>query len=114
MLNAVESQLGVSLPLEYADFLKYSNGAEGTIGENSYLVLWRIEELVPLNKAYAVSEFAPGLLLFGSDGGGAGYAFDTRSGTPPILEISFIGMDLNDTKLRGRTFIEFLEYLHKK
>jgi hypothetical protein len=114
LLKMVESQLGVSLPPEYADFLKYSNGAEGTIGENSYLVLWPVEEIAPLNKAYAVGEFAPGLLLFGSDGGGVGYAFDTRSETMPIVEVPFIGMNLNDTKLRGLTFVEFLEHLHSQ
>ena len=114
LLKKVELQLGVSLPPEYVDFVKYSNGAEGIIGENSYLVLWPMEEIDLLNEAYAVSEFAPGLLLFGSDGGGAGYAFDTRSETMPIVEVPFIGMNLDNTKLCGQTFIEFLKYLHSQ
>lgn len=112
MLKQVETALGVALPREYADFMLYSNGAEGVIGTTSYLALWPIEEIIPLNEAYAVSEFAPGLILFGSDGAGEGYAFDTRSATLPVVQVPFVGMSLSETTLRGGTFGEFLMNLH--
>lgn len=111
ILKELEIQLGISFPQEYTDFFEYSNGAEGAIGESSYLVLWPIEEIIPLNDAYEVNEFVPGLLLFGSDGGGTGYAFDTRSKNMPIVEVPFIGMGLDNMKLCGQTFVEFLQYL---
>ncbi len=114
VLRKVESRLNISLPTQYVDFLRQSNGAEGSVGENSYLVLWSIEEIEPLNEAYAVNEFAPGLIFIGSDGGDVAYAFDTRDEAMPIVEVPFIGMDVKAIKLCGRTFLEFLEYLHNQ
>ena len=93
-------------------FILTSNGGEGWVGENSYLSLWKIDEIVSLNEAYEVSEFAPGLILFGSDGGLNAYAFDSRNESN-IVEVPFIGMDLMEVKNCGRNFVEFLKYLHK-
>ena len=112
-LCGVELKLGVVFPHEYKNFMLRSNGAEGDIG-NSYLALWSIEEIIPLNESYAVNEFAPGLLIFGSDGDGTAYAFDTRSESMPIVAVEFIGMNLNEVVLCGRTFHGFLEFLYNK
>ena len=49
-----EKQLGVKLPSEYLEFLKFTNGGEGFIGKGDYLMLWSVEELVPLNQSYEV------------------------------------------------------------
>src|ERR1044072_7362040 len=71
-----ESESGLRLPDDYARFLQQTNGGEGFLG-NAYVILWRVEELIEMNKAYEVTEYAPGLFLFGSDGGGEAFAFDT-------------------------------------
>jgi hypothetical protein len=113
LLEKVQSDLKVRLPIQYVDFLLRSNGAEGNVG-NSYLMLFPIEEIASINQANAVDEFAPGLLLFGSNGGGTAYAFDTRSSAMPIVEVPFIGMDLKETKPCGQTFVEFLRHLHEQ
>jgi hypothetical protein len=39
--------------------MRFSNGAEGTIGPNNYLVIWPVNEIKELNEGYAVGEFAP-------------------------------------------------------
>ena len=36
---------------------------------DTYVILWKAEELGELNASYQVDEDAPGLLLIGSDGG---------------------------------------------
>lgn len=113
-IKEVERSLGFTFPKEYLYFLLKSNGGEGWIGENSYLLLWKVDEIVSLNKAYEVNEFAPGLILFGTDGGLDAYAFDTRDEITLIVEIPFIGMDLREVKNCGNTFEEFLEYLFRK
>ena len=64
-----------------------------------------------MNKAYEVAEYAPGLLLFGSDGGGEAFAFDTRSATKPIVSVPFVGMELTVTRRLASNFTEFLEEL---
>src|ERR1700761_8290476 len=72
ILEAAIRSLGVDLPLDYKDFLRASNGGAGFVGD-TYLHLWKAEELKPLNDGYQVARFAPALLLIGSDGGGEAY-----------------------------------------
>lgn len=92
-LLAAVAVLGRSLPPDYALFLSEHNGGEGFIGDN-YVILWKAEELGPFNREYEVDQLAPGLVLFGSNGGGEGYGFDTRSADMPIVRVPFVGMDL--------------------
>src|SRR5262245_36498938 len=91
-LRQMTSSIGVGLPADYVEFLLSSNGAEGPIGQGSYVSVWPVEEVKVLNDEYAVNEFAPGLLLFGSDGGDTGYAFDTRFKEERVVEVPFVGM----------------------
>ncbi|WP_426303948.1 SMI1/KNR4 family protein [Acidovorax facilis] len=101
------------LPVDYKDFLKNTNGGEGFVGEN-YLILWTAEELAQFNNEYQVKDYAPGLVLFGSDGGGEGYAFDTRTIPAPIVRVPFIGMDLAYIRPMADSFSEFLNKLAEK
>jgi hypothetical protein len=104
-------QLEAFLPLDYIGFLKEMNGGEGFVGANAYLILWRAEELVEFNKAYQVEEYAPGLFIFGSDGGGEAFAFDLRSDTRSIVSIPFVGMDVGLIRPLSADFMGFLEKL---
>jgi hypothetical protein len=61
------------IPDDYVDFLSKSNGADGFIGTVP-LILFGAEEIHPINIAAAIDEFAPGLIIFASDGGGISYA----------------------------------------
>jgi hypothetical protein len=109
VLQAVTKALGVALPHDYRAFLHASNGGEGLLGEN-YVALWKAEDLAPLNAGYEVARDAPGLLLFGSDGGGEAYAFDTRESPWVVVQVPFIGMgDVDSAIPRGSSFTEFLE-----
>jgi hypothetical protein len=92
----MESQL--TLPISYKEFLKYCNGGDGLVGANRYVILWRLEELLKLNGAYQTQEFAPGLLLFGTNGGGEAYAFDMRSCSTPIVSVPFVGMAVDTVR----------------
>ena len=113
-LRQMISSLGVTLPADYVEFLRSTNGAEGPIGEKSYLSIWPVEEVKVLNDEYAVNEIRAGLLLFGSDGGDTGYAFDTRSAEERVVEIPFIGMSLEAVTQRGRSLADFFEYLARQ
>src|SRR3954464_2022763 len=75
-VHQLQDKLGVRLPDDYALFLQEeADGGEGVIG-STYIILWRVEQVLELNAAYHVSEFAPGLVLFGSNGGGEAFGFD--------------------------------------
>lgn len=112
-IDKLQKLLECELPKDYSNFMLSSNGGEGWIGENSYLMLWKIEEILELNSKYNVFDLAPGLLIFGSNGGIDAYAFDTRIEGIPIVDVPFIGMSLNEISYLGGTFEEFLESLYK-
>lgn len=111
-IRRLEVESGLNLPVEYEGFLRQQNGGEGFIG-SAYAMLWRAEELVEMNKSYHVNEYAPGLLLFGSDGGGEAFGFDTRTDAKPIVSVPFVGMALNEARPVASNFNEFLEALFK-
>jgi hypothetical protein len=77
-IEAFEREASVVLPSEYRQFLQVSDGGVGIIGPAGYAMLWRVNDLLRSNREYEVAEYAPGLLLFGSNGGGEGFAFDLR------------------------------------
>ncbi|CAM3904791.1 SMI1/KNR4 family protein [Mesobacillus zeae] len=112
-IKKVEELLSVNFPQEYYDFLLISNGGEGAIGQ-SYLVLWKIEDLIDLNDAYGVEEFAPGLLIIGSDGGDTAYCIDIKSEIKPFVQVPFIGMDLSEVQSCSNDFKGFLSFLDKE
>ena len=102
------ADLNVKLPEDYLDFLRLSNGGEGFLSERCYAMLWRAEELDQANRDYHVPEQAPGLYVFGSNGGGEAFAFDLREQNPPIVVVPFIGMELQDALRAAATFSDFL------
>lgn len=110
-ISKVETQLGMRLSGEYLEFLRLTNGGEGYIGSSAYVILWGIEELASANMAYQVQKFVPGLLIFGSDGGGEAYGFDTRVAHWPIVQVPFVGMAWDSARAAGASFTAFLERL---
>lgn len=90
--SALVDSLSVALPPSYLDFLNTHNGGEGFIGEH-YIVFWQAQELADFNREYEVETYAPGIFLFGSDGGGEGYGFDTDDASMPIVRIPLVGME---------------------
>jgi hypothetical protein len=74
-------------------------------------VIWPVNEIKELNEGYGIDEFAPGLVLFGGDGGNTAYAFDIRSEEMPIVEVQLDTLDISHAKHCGATFKEFLGVL---
>jgi len=110
LISESERDLELKLPDDYLAFLKTSNGGEGFVG-NNYVMLWKIDELSSMNRSYETEVNAPGLLLFGSNGGGEAYGFDTRELQWPVVCVPFVGMQWKDARQIGRSFLDFLEHL---
>jgi hypothetical protein len=106
-LADAEASLRLRLPADYARFLTSANGGEGFIGDD-YLILWRAEDLAPFNREYEVATYAPGLLLFGSSGGGEGYGFDTREGVWSVVRVPFVGMSWQHAQTMGNSFTDLI------
>jgi hypothetical protein len=99
-IQRFEAESHFDLPKEYAQFLQRANGGEGFVGQNAYVIFWRLEELPEMNRAYQVDEYAPGLFLFGSDGGGEAFAFDSRSAGVDIVSFTKYSKEPT-TRIRG-------------
>lgn len=108
-IKNLQETYGVQFPEDYISFLKSSNGSDGFVGD-AYLILMSVEEIPKLNEGYAIDEFAPGLILFGTSGGGVAYLFDIRSSTIEIVEVPFDILSLDTIKHVGFTLLDLLEY----
>lgn len=106
-VRVLAETLPTSIPEDYFDFLMCNNGGEGFVGDE-YLIMFNAEEIVRFNQGYEVEKYAPGLLLFGSNGGGEGYAFDTTSEECPVVKVPFIGMDHRYAKVVGQNLSDFI------
>ena len=94
------------LPQGFLEFYKESNGADIN-GDEAYVMLWPLTELIQKNKGYNVDVYAPEFFIFGSDGGGTAYAIERATGH--IFDLPFIGMSREDAIFRCSNFNEFLE-----
>src|SRR6266702_8263069 len=94
------------LPKDYVEYLD-AGGSDFafTIGDPGYFQLWPREEIEQWNQDYQVTEYAPGFLGFGSDGGGEKLAFDAEGA---VYMIPFIGMSIEDAKKIGASWSEIV------
>ena len=104
---------GRELPKDYRDFMMITNGGEGFIGANSYVRLWKIEELSLMNDGYETARYLPGGLLFGTDSGEEAFAFDLRTPQIKIVEVPFVGMEWELAWLPSDSFRGFLLRLYE-
>ena len=107
-----QAGLGFRLPRDYVQLLQHMDGGEGFIGKH-YLMLWSVERFIEMNTGTYFAEAAPGLLVFGSDGGGEAFSFDSRSDPPPIVVAPYVGMDWNTAKMIAPNFDSFLQFLYR-
>lgn len=107
-IKVAERSLGIAIPSDYKEFLLRHDGGEGFIGSH-YLILWKAADLLGHNKAYEVSIYAPGLVFFGSTGGGDGFAFDTRTTPHRVMQVPFIGMSLEGGFVVADSFDDLLQ-----
>ncbi len=104
-IETAEEFFNLKFPTDYKEFLQFTNGLEGETSDN-YLVLWSVEELTELNRAYNVKEFVSDIIIIGSDGGEEAFAFDTTNMT--IVNLPFIGMGHIANEKISDTFQDFL------
>lgn len=84
-IDEVEKRLGIALPADYVELLRYTNGCEGFIGEN-YIMLYEASYV----RDFGIRQFLPSLLYFASDGAGEGFAFVLDEVGMPIVNVPFL------------------------
>lgn len=110
-LEGLMAELGYRLPDDYLDFMRQSNGYTGEVGTANFVNIWRVEEVMPTNRANNFSRWIPGLALFASNESGDFYAFDMRHGSEGVVFIPSIPLDLRYARKVGLSFTDFLERL---
>lgn len=112
-VESFEQLYGEELPSDYRAFLFITNGGQGFVGDNGFVNLWRVEELSSLNDAYEVRQRLPGLLVFGSNGGGEAFGFDIRRIPWSVVQVPFLDMSWETAWQKGSSFREFLARLYE-
>jgi cell wall assembly regulator SMI1 len=107
-IKIVEAALGLDLPVGLRAFVGEADAAEGFVG-GSYLAMWPIASLADLNMKARVPEFVPDLIVFATDGGGEGYAFERQTGS--FVNVPMIGMRVVERTSIGDSFASFLSWL---
>jgi hypothetical protein len=109
-VTKAQADLGITFPEDYVEFMLRSNGGAGWLGPN-YISLCDLHDVVYRNRLYA--EFSVEFLIFGSDGGGEFFAFDTQADLMPVVTVNMVSFSREDAIFCGRTFTEFLEFLYQ-
>ncbi len=110
VIDRAVAELGITPPPDYLEVLEQMDGGEGFVGSR-YLRLYPVERLGELNRAFGVAEFAPGLIVFGSSGGGDAFAFDARTAATSIIQVPFIPLDLEWGICCGATLGDLVSHL---
>ncbi|HLP19471.1 MAG TPA: SMI1/KNR4 family protein [Chitinophagales bacterium] len=112
LIQSVQKQLDFRLPEEYLDAMRANNGREGEVGEDSWIVLFPIEELIEINHDYRLlMEQIPDYFLIGKDSADTGYAFHKHNHTFHAFGLmSDFRTDNIDFSLSS--FSAFIEYLY--
>ncbi|HYE67790.1 MAG TPA: HEAT repeat domain-containing protein [Anaerovoracaceae bacterium] len=112
LIEAVEAKYHFRFPQDYREFLLISNGASGFVGD-SQLYIFPLEYLHETDSDDKPPVLIPpGFLEFGTNL--HSYAFDLRQAVPLFVEMPRMNVRLNDIKVRGATFREFLAYLYNR
>jgi hypothetical protein len=110
-IEEAERLLGHYFPEDYRLFLSETDGLEGFVAPNAYLILWPAADLAKLNAAYSVREHAPSLVLFGTDGGDTAYGFRTKAEKTDYVRVPLIGLSDGAAELIGSSLTELIGYL---
>ena len=105
-IDIAQKQLHIAFPDDYLEFLKWSNGGEGYIGEN-YISFWKVEDLAALNVEYQIQKYLSEKFLgIGTDGGGICYGFCLEKEFA-IFKCSLGDLDINEITIVANSIKDF-------
>ena len=105
-IGIAQKQLHIAFPEDYLEFLKWSNGGEGYIGEN-YISFWKVEDLAALNAEYQIQKYLSEKFLgIGADGGGICYGFCLEKQFA-IFKCPLGDLDINEITIVANSIKDF-------
>lgn len=113
LVGEFKNSADFELPSDYLDFMSKSNGGEGPVGKNSYLILVPMEEIMNDYKVYQTELFFPDYFVFGKDAADTAYVFEKK--TSHIYAIGFLAnLETDPPIFCGANFLEFFRYLYNQ
>jgi len=97
----------IGAPADFVEFVGSFDGAEGWVGD-SYVSLWPAADVIANNETIQVDALAPGLLLFGSDGGTEAYGFDRRANPWLVVRVPFVGLSRDRIEVIATSVTDWL------
>lgn len=98
-----------ALPSAYLDFLRWSNGGWGRIGERTFDFFSTLDLRI-IQLEYAIPQYMPDVFPFASDSGGHFYVFDMRENAIneeyPIFVVGAGNLGFEDAKFLAPTFMQ--------
>ena len=99
----------LDLPADVRRFLEEHDGARGTVGPRKRpLSLWSAEQIAREADEQEVTRATPGLLLFGTDGGGEGYGYLPRLARGRYGRISLLAAGAHEFESLGDSLEELV------
>jgi hypothetical protein len=98
----LEGALGVRLPGEYSEFLRWAAGGELVAGDQ-VVELWDPKRVVERNARLAVGDFLPGVVLIGSNEGETALGLDFRSSPAAPVAVPFGDLSPESVRVIGKT-----------
>ena len=108
-IGELEKQLGISLPNDYKDFLKFTNGMDGQI--NEFIVNFNSVDKIYQSTLDTCVKFFPWAIYIGTNGNLEMFVIDKRQKPYQFGLLPYIGDD-NDFIPLGDTFEKFIERLY--
>lgn len=113
-IKELQEQIGFKLPPDYIELMKEFNGGEGEVGENGWLCLFPIEDLIATNQDYQLlMQQIPDYFLFGKDAADTGYAFHKKQQTIHSFGL-MSNFKTDPIEFCANSFSDFLEYLYNQ
>lgn len=104
-VQSLEIDLGLPLPADYREFLLLAGGPTSP----SWRGLWRVHEVLSLNRHLPVFQWFQGLIGFGNEGFVV-YALDYRGGPlPVVVSVGLSASEPEDIVSEAGSFVEWLE-----
>lgn len=115
-IAALVAATPVSLPCEYVELLRLSDGGEALMmGHPGYVRIWPALKAIENNRDYEVEKWLPGFIGFGDNGGPEMVGFDTRFGPPfRVCSIMFVPMEWEGAMGDVPNFGVFIQQLLKQ
>ncbi len=102
-INEINGNL---LPKDYLNFMLEHNGGEGNVGNNSYMQILKLEELIDYNNDYDIFKLFPTCFAFETDLGGNHFCYNFEN--KEYFAIDSINISLEDAYCEASSLYDFI------